>query len=97
MIQRIWTARDADEWTREDWIAIILSPAAYILLTLGVALTILLQPAGYWMLGIGIVVTVLLHWVIDPKLKAISAEYETKQQTYLKELEAKVRWQDPIP
>ena len=31
-------------------------------------------------------------WVIDPKLKAISDEYETKQQEYLYELEEKVRW-----
>ncbi len=94
MIRRVWTAREADEWTKEDWIAIVLSPLCYILLTLGAALTIFLQMSGYIMLGIGIVLTVILHWVIDPKLRAISADYETRQQSYLRELEAKVRWQD---
>ena len=60
---------------------------------LGAALSILLQVSGYIMLAIGIVLTILVHVVIDPKLKAISNEYETKQKTYLQELEAKVRWQ----
>ncbi len=93
MIRRNWSANEADEWTKEDWIAIILSPACYVLITLGAALSILLQVSGYIMLAIGIVLTILLHLVIDPKLKAISNEYETKQQAYLQELEAKVRWQ----
>ena len=95
MIKRHWTAHEADEWTKEDWIAIVLSPICYILLTIGTALTIFLQVSGYIMLGLGIVFTIILHWVIDPKLKAISAEYETKQHTYLSELEAKVRWEHP--
>lgn len=91
-IRRTWTAADADEWTREDWIAIILSPICYVLLTLGVALSLLLLWTGYVMLLVGIVLTILMHWVIDPKLTAISAEYETKQQGYLQQLEEKVRW-----
>ena len=33
-----------------------------------------------------------MHWIIDPKLKALSAEYEKKQQDYLHDLEASVRW-----
>ena len=92
MIRRKWSANEADEWTKEDWIAIVLSPLCYVLVTIGAALSILLQMSGYIMLAIGIVMTVLLHLVIDPKLKAISKEYETKQQGYLQELEAKVRW-----
>ncbi len=93
MIRRKWSANEADEWTKEDWIAIVLSPLCYVLVTIGAALSILLQMSGYIMLAIGIVMTVLLHLVIDPKLKAISEEYETKQQGYLQELEAKVRWE----
>ncbi len=91
-IRRSWTAIEADEWTKEDWIAIILSPLSYVLLTLGVALSLFLLWYGYVMLIAGIVTTAVLHWVIDPKLKAISEEYEKKQQDYLYELEEKVRW-----
>ena len=83
MIKRNWTPQEADEWRKEDWIAIVISPLCYILLTLGTALTIFMLVSGYVMLGVGIVLTILLHWVIDPKLKAISSEYETKQQQYL--------------
>ncbi len=93
-IRRTWTAHEAEEWTREDWLAIIISPICYVLLTVGLALTLLLQTSGYVMLGVGIVLTVVLHWIIDPKLKAVSTEYERKQQTYLRQLEAQVRWQD---
>ena len=93
MIRRNWSAHEADEWTKEDWTAIVLSPLCYVLITIGAALSILLQISGYIMLAIGIGLTVVLHLVIDPKLKAISNEYETKQQKYLQELEAKVRWQ----
>ena len=91
-IRRTWTAIEADEWTKEDWMAIILSPLSYVLLTLGAALSLLLQWPGYAMLIAGIVLTAVLHWIIDPKLKAISEEYEKKQQEYLYELEEKVRW-----
>ena len=91
-IRRTWTAIEADEWTKEDWIVIFLSPLSYVLLTLGVALSLLLLWYGYVMLIAGIVITALLHWIIDPKLKAISAEYEKKQQDYLHDLEASVRW-----
>jgi len=97
LIRRTWTAAEADEWTKEDWIAIVLSPLCYILLTLGLALSILYRWEGYIMLAVGIVLTILMHWVIDPKLKAISEEYETKQQEYLQKLEEKVRWQHVDP
>ena len=97
MIRRQWTPHEADEWCKEDWIAIIVSPLCYVLLTIGTALTIFMLVSGYIMLGAGIILTVLLHWVIDPKLKAISTEYESKQQHYLRELEAKVRWEHRSP
>ena len=32
--------------------------------------------------------------LIDPKLRAISAEYEEQQAAYVKELEQRLRWQD---
>ncbi|WP_243664817.1 hypothetical protein [Rhodothermus marinus] len=86
-IRRNWTAAEADEWTKEDVLAIIISPLAYVTLTLGVALSLLLRREGFVTLGIGIVLTALLHWIIDPKLKAISEEYERKQKEYLQQLE----------
>ncbi len=91
-IRRNWTAIEADEWTKEDWITIILSPLIYVLLTIGAALSLLLFWYGYLILALGIVLTAVMHWIIDPKLKAISEEYEKKQQAYLHELEASVRW-----
>jgi ABC-type transport system involved in cytochrome bd biosynthesis fused ATPase/permease subunit len=92
-IRRSWTAAEADEWTKEDVIAICISPLAYITLMLGVALSLLLRWEGFLLLGVGIFLTVLLHWVIDPKLKAISEEYEQRQKEYLQQLEKTVRWE----
>jgi hypothetical protein len=34
-----------------------------------------------------------MYWVIDPKLKKISSEYEKKQKSYLLELEKQARWE----
>jgi len=93
MIRRTWTAVDADEWTKEDCLAIIISPLAYVAVMLGTALSMLLLPVGYLLLGLGILLTVLMHWVIDPKLKAISDEYEQKQARYIEDLERSTRWE----
>ncbi len=92
-IRRRWTAREADEWGKEDWIAIILSASSYVLLSIGSALTFLLIPIGFIILGIGVVITFLMYWVIDPKLKTISAEYEKKQKAYLLQLEEIQKWE----
>ncbi len=93
-IKRQWKPGEADEWTREDLITIIISPIAYILLTIGIGLSLLLQPSGFIILGAGILLTILMHWIIDPKLKAISADYEERQKKYLAELEKTTRWED---
>ena len=88
-----WTAAEADEWTKEDWITIILSPLIYLALTVGVALACLFMWEGYVLTGLGLVLTYVMHKIIDPKLRAISEEYEKKQQSYLKDLEASTRWE----
>ena len=36
----------------------------------------------------------LLYWIIDPKLRAVSVDYEAKQARYLEELERSVRWDE---
>lgn len=94
LFNRKWTPHQAEEWTREDWLAIIISPFSYIFLTLGVAMSLFLLPMGFVFLGIGIVITVIMFWVIDPKLKSISHGYEKRQREYLQELEKIQRWED---
>ena len=92
-IRTEWTAAEADEWTREDWITIILSPLIYFLLTVGMALACLLMWQGFVLTATSIILTVVMHRIMDPKLSAISKEYEKKQKEYLEELEAYTRWE----
>jgi len=92
-IRRRWTAEEADRWTREDYVTFIISPLVYMLLMVGTALSLLLRWPGFLLLGIGIVCLLLMIWVIDPKLKAISEDYEIKQRHYLEDLEKIVRWE----
>ena len=93
IIQRRWTAEAAEEWTREDWIAILLSPVVFALLMIGVTKLILGQPTGLILTLLGVALAVLIYWVIDPKLRAVSHEYEAKQVGYLDELEQKLKWE----
>jgi uncharacterized membrane protein len=93
-IRRTWTAKDADEWTKEDLLAVIISPLIYILLTIGIAFMSLLMPLGFIMTGAGILLTFVMIYIINPKLSVISEDYEKKQQQYLDELEKKVKWED---
>ncbi len=93
-IRREWTSIEADEWTKEDWITIVVSPLAYATLTIGVALSFLLLWWGFLILTVGIVLTILMHYIINPKLKVISEEYEKRQKDYLAELERSVRWEE---
>ena len=93
-IKRRWTPKEADEWRKEDWIAILLSVLAYITITVGSALSFLLLTSGFIILGIGILLTLLMYWVIDPKLKMISSEYEKKQKEYLLQLEKIQTWEE---
>jgi hypothetical protein len=47
------------------------------------------------MMTLGAVVgTGLIYWIIDPKLRAVSAEYEQRQAAYLEDLERGVRWEE---
>ena len=93
-IRRKWTPKEADNWTREDWVTIIISPLAYILLMIGVGLSLFLLTSGFIVLALGVILTILMHWVIDPKLKAVSEKYEKSQKGYLESLEKQVRWED---
>jgi len=92
-IRRRWDPKAADEWTREDAVAIIISPLAYAALMVGTALSFLLLPIGFVILAAGLLLSGLLIWVINPKLDTISDEYEKKQQEYLHHLEKIMKWE----
>jgi hypothetical protein len=94
LIRRTWTAKEADEWTKEDLVTIIISPIVYFLLTIGVALSALLIPMGFLLLILGILLIVVMVYIINPKLGVISEDYEKKQKKYLEELEKKVKWEE---
>ena len=54
----------------------------------------LLLPVAFIILAAGIILTIIMHWIIDPKLKMISEEYEKKQKEYLETLERNTRWEE---
>ena len=94
LIRRSWTPEEAEGWSREDWIAIVLSPIVYALIIIGVARLLLgLLDGALITLG-AIAGAFALYWVIDPKLRAVSVEYEAKQASYLEQLERSVRWDE---
>jgi Na+/proline symporter len=94
LIRRSWTPEQADEWTREDWIAVILSPLVFAALMIGVTQLLLLHPGGWWLVLGAVAGTCVIYWVIDPKLRAVSQEYEAQQARYVEQLEKRLRWQD---
>jgi Na+/proline symporter len=94
LIRRTWTPEQADEWTREDWIAVILSPIVFAALMIGVTQLLLLQPGGLWLVLFAVLGTLAIYWVIDPKLRAVSSEYEAQQAKYVEQLEQRMRWQE---
>jgi len=93
-IQTKWTAEQADNWTKEDYLTFFLSPLIYFLLALGVALSLLMLWYGWITLGVSVVLLIVMIKIIDPKLKAISEDYETKQKQYLEDLEKIARWEE---
>lgn len=93
-LKRTWTPREADAWTREDWIAIVLSPLVFAAGMVGTAQVLLLQPEGWLWLTVAVGGSFLLYWIIDPKLRAISEEYEAKQAAYLATQESRQRWEE---
>ncbi len=92
-IKRRWTAAEADVWTKEDYLTFVISPLVYVLLMIGTALSLFLLWYGFLLLGVGLALMLLMLWIIDPKLKAISGDYEIKQKHYLEALEKIVRWE----
>ena len=93
IIKREWTPESADEMHKEDWFAIVFSVIAYISLMVGTAMSALLIPTGFFILIIGILAATIMYWIIDPKLRAISSEYEKQEKDYLLKLEEIQKWE----
>jgi hypothetical protein len=94
LIKRNWTAQEAEEWTKEDFIASVLSAVIYFLFTVGIAFSSLLMPLGFILVGVAVLLTLLMIYVINPKLSVISTDFEKKQHRYLEELEKQVKWEE---
>lgn len=88
-----WTAVEAEEWTPHDFWAAVLSALVYVLVSVGVAGALLLQVWGFVTLAASLVCAVLMFRIIDPKLRAISADFEAKEAHYLERLDRVTRWE----
>ena len=93
-IKTAWTAAEADNWSKEDVLTWILSPLTYLLSALAVAFICLLRWYGFVLLAVDIVLLFVMFRIIDPKLKAISEDYEHKQKKYLEDVEKIARWEE---
>ena len=93
LFKKDWTAHDADRWTRHDFLACIFGVLAFTLVTVGVAGALLLQTWGFITLGLSVVFTWLTFKVIDPKLRALSRDFEDRQAEYLDAVERRNRWE----
>jgi len=94
LFRRAWTPIEAEEWTAHDLWASIFSVLAYLLTAVGVAGALLFQVWGFAATVAGVACIVLMIRVIDPKLRAISVEFETKEAHYLERLDRATRWED---
>lgn len=92
-MKRHWTPAEADEWSKEDLVAAALGVLCFVAVAVGTPYAFLLQPVGFVLLALGVVSGVGMWWIINPKLEAISADYETKQKEYLERLEKIIRWE----
>ena len=89
-----WTPHEADEWTIEDYAAMVLASLSYFFLTIGVGLCFLLPLWGLLCVFLGGVSALIMYRVIDPKLRTISEEYEKKQKEYLAHLDKVMKWEE---
>jgi len=93
-IRRQWTSKEADEWTREDTITVIISPLVYVLLMIGTALSMFAMWQGFVILGAGIILMLVMIWIINPKLSSVSEGYEKKQKGYIEDLDRAIKWEE---
>jgi hypothetical protein len=89
-LRRTWTAEEADAWSLEDGFAIVASPLAFGLIMIGLAKLLLLQWEGLWLLLAAGFCIFVMFALIDPKLRALSADYEARQAEYLRTLDVQL-------
>ena len=65
----------------------------YLFIIIGGTLSLLGNTFGYITLALGIAFSALMYWIIDPKLRAVSADYEEQQAKHLERLESIARWE----
>ncbi|MFO8058237.1 MAG: hypothetical protein R6V10_13165, partial [bacterium] len=94
LFEKKWSPAEADEWTIHDVIGSLLSALSYVLIAIGVAGSLLFLWWGFLTLALGVLSIWLMYRVIDPKLKAMSVEFELKQKEYLEQAEKATRWED---
>jgi len=93
LFKRDWTAIEAEEWTSHDVWASLFSAASFFLMAVGVAGSLLLQTWGFVTLGLALVCVWVMFRIIDPKLRAISTDFEAKEAAYIEQLDRATRWE----
>lgn len=93
LFKTAWTPVEAEEWTVHDLWASVFSILAFLLVAVGVAGSLLLQVWGFAALVLGVVCIIVMIRIIDPKLRAISEEFEQKEAHYLERLDRTTRWE----
>lgn len=93
LFRRDWTPIEAEEWTAHDFWASVFSIGTYVFTALGVAGALLLQTWGFVSLALAVVCLLLMLRIMDPKLRAISTEFESREAHYLERLDRATRWE----
>ncbi len=88
-----WTPEEANEWTGEDFCAMVFSSLCYVLITIGVGLSLLVPVWGLLCLAGAALCGWIMFKSIDPKLRTLSDDYELKQKEYLEELDRIMKWE----
>ena len=94
IIKKDWSSEEADSWTKEDFFAAVLSVISFLMVFIGTCYAILLQSIGFFLLVLGALLTVFTFRIINPKLSAVSADYEKKQKKYLEDLDKIIKWEE---
>ena len=94
IIKKDWSSEEADSWTKEDFFAVVLSVISYLMVFIGTCYTFLLQTIGFLLLVLGALLAFFTFRIINPKLNAVSADYEKKQKKYLENLEKIIKWEE---
>jgi hypothetical protein len=92
LLENDWTPETADQWTRHDLIASILSPLVYILATIGGAYAVFGNPLGWWLLTMAVALSLMLWAIIDRKLRVQSIAFAKHEEEHKEIVEERNRW-----